>query len=179
MRPVHLRMVELKRNGKRRFQEMPFVLAPYQERIVEYAAVHSHRAVDLVPRESGGAYDHAIRQIVVFARFGDLTREPHIIVVEPPQIVGKGDIARTHLAPAVGHYGVDGDLVVLHQLVADWQQIELFHAARRTADAPAHRHIELKTLFAAQTHEARHVERLEKRHHRHRRAHPHLESVSA
>ena len=46
MRPVHLRVVELERNGERRFQQAAFVFAPNQKRIVEDAAVHPDRYRD-------------------------------------------------------------------------------------------------------------------------------------
>ena len=46
MRPVHLCVVELERNGKRRFQQAAFVSSPNQKRIVENAAKHPDRYRD-------------------------------------------------------------------------------------------------------------------------------------
>ena len=40
MRPVHLRVVELERNGKCRFQQAALVFAPNEERIIKNAAIH-------------------------------------------------------------------------------------------------------------------------------------------
>lgn len=179
MGAVHLRMVELERDGEHRPEQPPPVLAPDQERIVEYAAVHAHGTVDLVLRKGRGADDHAVRQVVVLARFGDLPRELQIIVVEPLRIVRKGDVARADFAPPVGDDRIDRDRIVPHQPVADRQHIELLDAAGGAADAPAHEHIELQPFPVTQTHEARDVERPEKRHHRHGRLHPHFVSVGA
>ena len=51
VRPVHLRMVELERNGQRLFPQMPFVFAPNQKRVVEHAAVHADCPIYLIPGE--------------------------------------------------------------------------------------------------------------------------------
>ena len=179
MGAVHLRMMELERDGERRPEQPPPVSAPDHERIVENTAVHAHRTVDLILRQSGGADHHAVCQVVVLARFGHLPRKPQIVVVEPPQIVRKGNVARTHLAPPIDDDGIDGDRVVAHQLAADGKHIKLLDAGGRPADAPAHQHIEFQTIPAAQTDQTRDVERPEKSDHRHGRRHPHLESIGA
>ena len=50
MRPVHLRVMELERNGERRFQKSAVISAPDDERVAEYSAVHggSDRSVDWI-----------------------------------------------------------------------------------------------------------------------------------
>lgn len=179
MGAVHLGVVELERDRKRSLQPTAPAFAPNHERIVEYTAVHTHGAVDFVLRQSGGADYHAVRQVVVLARLGDLPGEPQVIVVETVQIVGKWDVARADLAPPVGDDSIDCDRIVPYQLVADRQHIKLLDAACSAADTPAHEHVEFPTFPAAQTHEARDVERPEKRHHRHGRLHPHLEGIGA
>ena len=179
MGAVHLRVVELERDGERRFKEPPPVAAPDQERIVEHAAVHAHGPVDRVLRQRRGADHHAVCQVVVLARLGDLPREPQVVVVEAEQIIGKRKVARADLAPPVGDDGIDRDCIVPYQLVADRQHIELLDAACSTADAPAHQHVELLSFPARNQNQTRHIERPEKRHHRHGRLHPHLKGIGA
>ena len=119
MGAVHLGVVELERDRKRSLQPTAPVFAPNHERIVEYPAVHAHGTIDLVLRKGRSADDHAVRQIVVRIRFSHLPRESQVVVIEPPQIVGKGNIARTDLAPPVCDDGIDCDRIVLYQLAAD------------------------------------------------------------
>ncbi len=45
VRPVHLRVVELERNGKCRLQQAAFVFAPNKKRIIKNAAVHTDSTV--------------------------------------------------------------------------------------------------------------------------------------
>lgn len=51
MGAVHLGVVELERDRKRSFQPTAPVFAPDQERIVEYAAVHTHGTVYFILRQ--------------------------------------------------------------------------------------------------------------------------------
>ena len=61
---------------------MPPVPAPYQERVVEDTAVHADGPVYIVPGEGGGAYDHAVGDVVVPAFLRYLRRQPQIVPVE-------------------------------------------------------------------------------------------------
>ena len=90
MGAVHLRVVELERDGesvvlrnRRRYRPQ------IRERIVEHAAVHAHGPVDRVLRQRRGADHHAVCRVVVLARLGDLPREPQVVVVEAEQIIRK------------------------------------------------------------------------------------------
>ncbi len=179
MGAVHLGVVELERDRKRSFQPTAPVFAPDQERIVEYAAVHTHGAVYFILRQRRGADDHAISQVMVRTCLGHLPGQAQIVVVELPQVIGKGNVARADLAPPVGDDGIDRDCIVPYQLVADRQHIELLDAACSTADAPAHQHVELLSFPARNQNQTRHIERPEKRHHRHGRLHPHLKGIGA
>lgn len=179
MGTVHLRVVELKRHAERRPEQPSAVLAPNQEGVVEYAAVHAHCAVNVVLRECRSANDHTVGQVVVRTRVRHLPRETHIVTVERRQVIGTGYVARTDLALPVEHNGIHGEGVVLHQPAVHGQEVELFDTAGSFADAIAHQHIELHARPAAEAHKARHVQRLEERDHRHRCAHPHLKSVGA
>lgn len=80
--PIHLRMVELERNGQCRFQPMTFVLAPNEKRIVEDSAIHTYRPVYFVLRQCGSADNHAFHQVMVRAAFGDLPGKLQVMFVE-------------------------------------------------------------------------------------------------
>ena len=84
---IHLGMVKLKGHDQRPFPQTPSVFAPNQKGIIEYAAVHAHGSVYLVPGEGGSAYDHAVGQVVVFAGFCDLGRQAEIVGVELVQVI--------------------------------------------------------------------------------------------
>ena len=104
MGAVHLGVVELERDRKRSFQPTAPVFAPDQERIVEYAAVHTHGAVYFILRQRRGADDHAISQVMVRTCLGHLPGQAQIVVVELPQVIGKGNVARADLAPPAVSY---------------------------------------------------------------------------
>ena len=157
MGAVHLGVVELERDRKRSFQPTAPVFAPDQERIVEYAAVHTHGAVYFILRQRRGADDHAISQVMVRTCLGHLPGQAQIVVVELPQVIGKGNVARADLAPPVGDDGIDRDRIVPYQLVADRQHIELLDAACSTADAPAHQHVELRSFPARNQNQTKNV----------------------
>ena len=60
MRAVHLRVMELERKGQ--IIPKPFLLvsAPYNERIIEYTAVHTDSPVNFRIYDSGRADDHTV-----------------------------------------------------------------------------------------------------------------------
>ena len=93
MGAVHLGVVELERDRKRSLQPTAPAFAPNHERIVEYAAVHAYGTIDLILRQRRSADNHAVGQIVVRTRFGHLPCKSQIVVVEPLQIVRKGNVA--------------------------------------------------------------------------------------
>ena len=78
---------------------MPPVPAPYQERVVEDTAVHAYGSVYVVPGEGGGAYDHAVGDVVVPAFLRHLRRQPQIVPVERRHVLRPGDIAGADLTP--------------------------------------------------------------------------------
>ena len=80
---VHLCVVELERKGKGGFPPRALVLAPNDEGIVEYAAIHAHGTVYLVMCKSRGADDHAfLREVVVKATLCHLLGKTQIVIVE-------------------------------------------------------------------------------------------------
>ena len=174
---VHLGVVELEGNGEEGPEEVAAVFAPYHEGVVEYAAVHAHGSVYLVPGEGGSADDHAVGQVVVFASFCDLGRQAEIVGVELVQVIGERDVAGADFAPAVGDNRVDGDAVVLHQFTPHRKHPEFLDAACCTADAPAHKHVELQTLLSGQTDQPGHIQFSEECDHGHGGVHPHFECV--
>ena len=66
----------------------------------------------------------------------------------------------------------DRKTVVLHQLVADRQEIELFDGRSGFADTPVQQHVELVSLLPAHSYQSRNINRLEERDHRIWSLHP-------
>lgn len=106
MGAVHLGVVELEGDGERPPPEVPSVLAPDEEGVVVYAAVHAYCAVYLGLDEGGGADDHAVGEVVVCAGLGDLAGQAQVVGVELLQVVGEGHVAGTDFALPVGDDGV-------------------------------------------------------------------------
>lgn len=63
------------------------VFAPYHERIVEDAAVHSNCSVNIVLGERGSADYHAVGEVMVLATFCDLSGKTEIFGIEYLQII--------------------------------------------------------------------------------------------
>lgn len=179
MGAVHLGVVELEGDLEGRPEEVAFVAGPNKERIVEDAAVHADCAVDVVLRQGRGADDHRVGKVVIPARLGHLLCEPQVLLIEGGQVLAKRNIARADLILLVKDDSIDGKTVELHQLVCFGQEIELLDLARSLTYTPAHQHVELQVPLFAEFHKARHIKRLEQRHHRHWRFHPHLEGIGS
>ena len=58
-------MVKLERYGQRCLKQPLLVLAPNHKWIVENPAIHTHRAINFLLRQSRGANNHTIRREVV------------------------------------------------------------------------------------------------------------------
>ena len=82
MRPVHLRVVELERNGECRFQQAALVFAPNEERIIKNAAIHPDSTVYFILCQCGSSDNHAFRQIVIDATFSHLFSKLQIVLVK-------------------------------------------------------------------------------------------------
>lgn len=111
---VHLGVVELEGDGECPLPEVPPVLAPDEEGVVVYAAVHAYCAVYLGLDEGGGADDHAVGEVMVCAGLGDLAGQAQVVGIELLQVVGEGHVAGTDFALPVGDDGAYGKVVVLH-----------------------------------------------------------------
>ena len=147
---IHLGMVELERYAQRSLKQSSLVLAPNHKRIVENAAIHTHRTIYFVLRQCRSADNHtASREVVVGTTLHHLLCKAQIVAVELRQILAVRQVARTHLARLVGNDGVYSNGVVLHQLVADGQQIKLLDLRGGTTDAITHQHIEFQPTLAA------------------------------
>ena len=86
MGAVHLRVVELERDGQIVSEEPLLVFAPDDKRVIEYAAVHANGAVDLSVDYCGCADDHAVfGQIPVSAAFRDICGKFKIFPIEYSQ----------------------------------------------------------------------------------------------
>lgn len=131
MRPVHLRVMELERNGERRFQKSAVISAPDDEGVIEYSAVHPDRAVKLRVDNGRGADHHALRQVVVLAVLGDLLCEAQIIGIEAREVFAVRNVAGADLAEPVFHDSVHRERVIAQQLFPDGQQVKLLYPAHR------------------------------------------------
>ena len=176
---VHLGVMELERYRQCPFPQMPFVLAPYQKRIIEHSAVHADGSVYVILCEGGCSDNHTLGQVVIPAAFGNLLCQPQVICIELMQIIGVRDIAGADFTLPVGDNSVDGNRVVLHQSLADGKHIEFLDAACCPSDAPAHQHVELQPCPLADPDKTRDIHYLEKGEHWHGSIHPHLECVGA
>ena len=176
--PIHLGVVELEGDLEGRPEETASVSRPNKERIVENAAVHADCAVDVILCQSRCAYHHRVGKVVIPACLSHFLCEFQVLFIEGGQILAKRNVARTDFILLVKDDGIDGKAVELHQLASFGQEMELLDLARSFTYTPAHQHVKLQVPPFAELHEARHIERLEERHHRHRRFHPHLESIS-
>ena len=104
-------------------------------------------------------------------------RQSQVIRIELLQIVGERDIAGTDFTLPIGNNGTDGEVVVLHQFLANRKHIKLFDVACCPSYAPAHQHIELQPCTLADAGKTGNIHCLEKGEHGHGRIHPHLKCV--
>ena len=73
---IHLGVMELEGYGEHCLPPLALVLAPYEEGVIEDAAIHAHGTVNLVLCQGLSADGHtARRQVVVGATLGYLTGE--------------------------------------------------------------------------------------------------------
>ena len=172
MGAVHLGVMELEGDGETCPEKPFFIFAPNHKWIIENAAVHPYSTVNAVLSQGGGADDHTVRQVMVFAALPNLGGKGQIVPVELGQIRGKGNIAGADPVLSVQDDGVDGKLIVADQLLTHGKGVELLNAAGGFADAPAHQHIEFKALPAAVTQQPGHIQGLEESEHRHGRMEP-------
>ena len=77
----------MERQLQRRPEKPLMIFAPDEEWVVENAAVHADGAVDLGIHDGGGADDHAVGQVVVFAALCRLARQAQIIGAELRKVV--------------------------------------------------------------------------------------------
>ena len=82
VRPVHLRVVELERNGKCRLQQAAFVFAPNKKRIIKNTAVHTDSTVYFILCQCGRSDNHAFRQVVIDATFYHSFSKLQIVLIK-------------------------------------------------------------------------------------------------
>lgn len=161
MSAIHLCMVELERNFECRFKIWRWPLQPWRqivdrlypvfrpnhERVVEYAAIHTHRPINVVLYQSWGADYHSFSLVVVTTCLPDLFCQGEIAGVENLQILSERHIAWADLIPLVQDNCVYCECVILrgrtnvrplNQSVAYRQHIKLFYLSRRFPDTPTH-----------------------------------------
>ena len=158
---VQLSVVELEGHRQGGPQPLFPVLAPDEEGVVVASGVDVHRAVDLVPRQGGGSDDHVVlAQFIALSALPDLPGERPVVPVKLLQVVGDGDVTGGDTAVPGGYHRIDGQAVILHQLVAHRKQVEVLHPGRRLSDAPAEEHIEFAAPLPAPAHQCRHIQGL-------------------
>ena len=177
--PIHLGVVELEGDLESRPEETAFILCPDEERIVVDAAIHADCPVDVILHQSRSAYHHRVGKVVIPACLSHFLCETQVLFIEERQVLAVRDVARTDLILLVKDNSIDGETVELHQLTCFGQEIKLLDLARSLTYTPAHQHVELQVPPFAEFHKPCHIKRLEQRHHRHWRLHPHLEGIGA
>ena len=164
---VHLGMMELEGDCQDRLEKAPFIFAPDGKRVIEDAAVHAYRAVNIILGQGRGPYSHTVRQVVVLAALPNLGGKGQIVPVELGQIRGEGYITGADPVFSVQDDGVYGKPVIANQLFTHGEGVELLNAAGGFADAPAHQHIEFEALPAAAAQQPGHIQGLKESKHRH------------
>ena len=156
---------------------MPLVSAPHEEGVVEDACVLVDDAVEFGTYYGRGPDNHCLIVIDVTACCDRLFRERVVVATELSEVVAVRYVAVADASLLVIHDHVDAQTVEAEQLAVLWQQVELRNLAGCFADAPAQEHVELQALPPARLQQARHVEGLDERHHRHGRLHPEFKSL--
>ena len=147
---VHLGVVELEGDGQRGLEESPPVFAPSQEGVGEHLGVDAHHRVDFAFWQRRGVDGHVLfAQEVVLVGVADLTCQPEVVLVEPLDVLREGYVAEMGFALGGHHDGVYRQAVVLPQMSAGWQGVELGDGTCRVADAPTHQHVGLQTSSPA------------------------------
>lgn len=82
MGTVHLRVMKLKGDCQRCFEPASTVASPYQDGIVEDAAVHSDGSFNIVLRQCRCADYHAVGDVVILAGFSHMPCQLHIIGIK-------------------------------------------------------------------------------------------------
>ena len=178
MSTVHLSVVELERYGEFISKPSLSVSSPNHKGIIENPAIHANSPVNLGIYNGRCANNHTfIRQVLVCATFSNLQCVFHILLTKHFDVVGEEDVTRRDLALFVPDDGIDRKAVVLHQLVADRQEIELFDGRSGFADTPVQQHVELVSLLLAYSYQARNINRLEECDHRVGSLHPQLKGL--
>ena len=98
----------------------------------------------------------------------DLACQPEVVFVELADILREGYVAEMGLALGGHHDGVDRQAVVLPQVSAGRQGVELGDGACCMADAPTHQHVGLQPSSPACFDKPADIESLGDGHFRHR-----------
>ena len=179
MAAIELGMMELEGNRQHGSEPTPFVSAPYEEGVVEDAAILIDDAVKFRAHYGRCPDNHGLIVIDIPASGSRLLRKLVIITSELLQVVAVGNIAVADAALHVIDNHIDAQPVIFEQLAVLGQQVEFWNLTGGLAYAPAQEHVELQPLPPAGPSKARDVKGLDERHHRHRRLHPQFESLCA
>lgn len=177
---IHLGVMKLEGNGQIIPEQLPSISAPEQEGIVKNSAVHAHDAVQFGIRDGGSADDNAaFRQILILTAFCNLGGLLQVIFIERTQIIQKQEITGADFSCSVFDDGVDGNSIVLDQLIAYGEQVEFPNVSSSFSNAVVQEHIEFQLLFAAEPHKICNIHGFEKGNHGIRRFHPEFEGSSS
>lgn len=173
---VHLGVVELEGDGQIVPEQLLSISAPEEKGIVENTAVHANHAVQLRVGDGGSADDHAVfGQIMILTAFRHPGSMLQIRFSEALQIFPVQDIAGTDFSCSVFDDGVDGNGIVLDQLITYGEQVEFPDVRGSLSDAVIQEHIEFQLLFAAEPDQIGDIHGFEKGNHGIRRFHPEFE----
>ena len=135
--PVHLYMMELKRNGQAGLKQPFAVFAPHHHWVAPVAGVLVDDAVEFGLDHGRGTDHHIFGEHHALALFGSLGGQLRVIAAELVQVFIHGDVARVDAALFVSHNHIDSQSVISVQPPVFGQCIELLDLACGPADAPA------------------------------------------
>ena len=93
MGTVHLCVVKLERDCEACLEPQAAIAAPYEERIVEYAAIHANCTVDVVLSQRRCPYYHTVSDVMIFTSLCNPACQANIVVIKKAEIIAEWYIA--------------------------------------------------------------------------------------
>lgn len=120
MSTVHLRVVELKRDGQSGLEPRLAVTSPDYKRIVEDSAIHPDCTVYIVLSQCRSPDYDAVGDVVILTGLGNLSCQTKIIVIELIEVFAVWNITRADLPLRIGDYCIDCYRIVSINSTTGW-----------------------------------------------------------
>lgn len=135
-------MMELERDGQRRFEPALAITPPHHHRVAEQISILIDDAVQFGGHHGRSAYYHRIGQENALTGPRHLSRQSLVVVDELIQILREGDVARVDAPLPVIHDDIDGQTVITIEGALFRQEIEHLLLTGSLSDTPAEQGIE-------------------------------------